>query len=251
MAAGGASSAATYAGVVLAMATEDGASADYVTRAIFTSLPRPVIGGCPRCCCASGQRGLPLPQKPPDAGTITLSAADGTTSLSTLVPAAFDNGSGHFYGTIDLGWSWFAPLSDYAPTASQPWSFGDSLHVLAAGDEIASFSGLLESGPALTGVSPPIGSSTVVVDHTRPFELSWTPEENADATVLLGIPTGTAGCFCDAPDSAGRMVVDANLLSPVSGEITLARLSIATVTSSNATIDLVGAVVQKGTLVVQ
>jgi hypothetical protein len=49
--------------------------------------------------------------------------------------------------------------------------------------------------------------------------------------------------------------VDANLLSTLSvgqnGEIKLARLTISTVTSGNATIDLVGAVIQAGPLVAQ
>jgi len=243
--AGGASSKATYAGVVLAMVTEAEGSSDYVARALFTTGPRPVIGGCPQCCCGSTNRGLPIPRKPPDAGPITIAAAD-STSLATLVPAPFENGSGHFYGMTDLGWSWLAPLGDYAPAASQPWGFGDTLQVLAVGNEVDSFSGSLRSGPSLTGVTPPIGPSTVAVDHTEPFEISWTPAGDADATMLLGIPTGTGLCFCDAPDSAGRLVVDANLLSPVSSEITLARLSVSTVTSGNATLDLVGAVVQKG-----
>ena len=100
-------------------------------------------------------------------------------------------------------------------------------------------------------MTPPIGSSTVVVDHTQPFEVSWTPGGNADATVLLGIPNGTGICYCDAPDTAGSLVVDADLLNPVSAEITLTRLTVSNVASSNASIDLVGAVVHKGSLKVQ
>lgn len=251
MAAAGTSSEATYAGVVLAMVTDDNASATFLTRALFTARPRPVIGGCPRCCCASTDRGLPTPQKPPDAGNITLMAADGSTSLATLVPAAFEDGSGTFYGMTDLGWSWFAPLGDYAPVTSKPWAWGDTLQVLAAGNEVESFSGRLRTGPALAGVTPPIGSSPVVIDHARPFEIAWTPQGAADATMLLGIPTGTGICYCDAPESAGKLVVDADLLSPVSSELTLARLSVSTVTSANSTVDLVGAVVQKGPVEVQ
>jgi len=248
VAAGGASSEAPYAGVVLAMVTE-GADAGYVARAVFTGGPRPRIGGCSRCCCGSTDHGLPSPRKPPDAGTITL--AVGSTSLTALVPEAFENGSGTFHGMTDLGWSWFAPLGDYAPTASQPWSFGDDLEVVAAGNEVAAFSGTLQAGPALSGVTPPIGSATVVVDHTRPFEISWTPDGRGDATVLLGIPSGTGICYCDAPDETGALVVEPSLLSPASGEISLARLSVSNVSSENATIALVGAVVQRGPLEVR
>ena len=73
--------------------------------------------------------------------------------------------------------------------------------------------------------------------------------------MLLSLPYGIGICYCDAPDSAGKLVVDANLLSPVSaeknGKIKLARLTISTVTSGNATIDLVGAVIQAGPLAIE
>lgn len=247
---GGASSEATYAGVVLAMASQ-GASSDYTARAIFTQGARRVIGGCSKCCCYGTQRGLPIPVKPPDAGQITLGQAGSSNSLATLVPATFADGSGSFYGTSYLGWAWFPPLSNYAPAQSQPWNFGDSLRVVAAGNEVASFTGTLDTGPELTGVTPPIGPTAIIVDHTRPFEIGWTPAAQGDATVLLSIPGNTGLCFCDAPDSAGSLVVDASLLGPVTGEISLSRLSIVSVTSANASIDLVGAVVQNGPVEVQ
>jgi hypothetical protein len=249
-AAGGASSDATYAGVVLALVTERAANSTYVARALFTAGPRPSIGGCSRCCCASTDRGLPAPEKPPDAGTITLAAAGTSTLLATLVPEPFDDGSGTFYGMTDLGWSWFAPLGDYAPAPSRAWPPGDTLQVLATGNEVAPFSGNLRAAAALEGVTPPLGS-TLIVDHTKPFEISWTPEEKSDATVLLGIPTGTGICYCDAPDSAGSLVVDASLLSPVSAELSLARLRVSHVESSNASIDLVGGVVERAPVEVQ
>jgi hypothetical protein len=177
--------------------------------------------------------------------------ADGSTALVTLVPEVFEDGHGTFHGTIDLGWSWFAPLSDYAPVTSQPWNAGDTLKVLAQGNEVEAFSGVLRAGPALRGVTPPIGSSPVVIDHTRPFEISWTPEGDADATVLLGIPNADGLCYCDAPDSAGALVVDSKLLSTVSGEISLARLTVSNVVSGNASVDLVGGIVQRGSVEVR
>jgi hypothetical protein len=244
-----ASSEAIYSGVVLAMITQDEATTSYVSRAVFTTGPRPAIGGCPNCCCGVEERGLPLPGKPPDAGRITIAAAAGATTLATL------DYSGNLYGMSDLGWSWFSPLSDYGPVDSQPWSPGDALRVLAAGNEVESFAGVLQTGPPLAGITPPIGPSPVIVDRSQAFEVSWTPEGAGDATVLLRLPRSGSVCYCDAPDSAGRLVVDANLLSTLSvgqnGEIKLARLTISTVTSGNATIDLVGAVIQAGPLVAQ
>jgi hypothetical protein len=246
---------AQYAGVVLAMVTQDQATTSYVARAVFTTGARPIIGGCPHCCCGSEERGLPIPQKPADAGNMTLATSAGATALATLVPAAFEGGSGTFYGMSDLGWSWLAPLSDYAPVTSQPWSPGDALSVLATGNEVEPFAGVLQTGPALAGVTPPIGPSPVVVDYRQAFEVSWTPEGKGDATVLLSVPYSGGICFCDAPDAAGKLVVDADLLGPLSldqnGKISLARLTISTVTTGNATIDLVGADVRVGPIAIE
>jgi hypothetical protein len=195
-----AGSAETYAGVVLAMITQDEATTRYAARAAFVARPRPAIGGCPRCCCGGTGHGLPYPWKPPDAGKIVIALAADATPLATLVPASFQGGSGTFYGMFDLGWPWAGPLSDYAPVDSQPWSAGDALQVLATGNEVEPFSGLLQAGPSLAGVMPPIGPSPVVVDHSQPFEVSWTPEGKGDATVLLSLPYDGGICFCDARD---------------------------------------------------
>jgi hypothetical protein len=238
-----------YAGVVLATITHDEATTSYVSRAVFTTGPLPAIGGCPNCCCGVEERGLPLPGKPPDAGRITILAAAGAVTLATL------DDSGDLHGMSDLGWSWFVPLSDYAPVASQPWSPGDALHVVATGNEVESFSGALQMGPPLDGVMPPIGPSPVAIDHSQAFEVSWTPEGKGDATMLLSLPYDGGICYCDAPDSAGRLVVGANLLSPITaeqnGKIKLARLTVSTVAGGNATIDLVGAVIQAGPLAIE
>jgi len=240
---------AMYSGVVLAMITQDEATTSCVSRAVFTTGPRPAIGGCPNCCCGVEERGLPIPEERPDAGEITIAAAVGATTLATLAPGAL------YHGMSDLGWPWFGPPSDYAPVDSQPWSPGDSLQVVAAGNEVESFSGVLRTGPPLAGIMPPIGPSPVIVDRSQAFQVSWTPEGKGDATVLLSLPRIGSVCYCDAPDSAGTLVVDANLLSTLSvgqnGEIKLARLTISTVTSGNATIDLVGAVIQAGPLAVE
>src|SRR6188768_902720 len=118
---GGAVSEATYAGAVLAMLTEHDGTESYVARAVFAAGPRPTIGGCPQCCCSSTDRGLPLPDKPPDASRITLLPTAGGAALATLVPELFEDGHGAVHGMIDLGWSWFAALSDYAAAPSQAW----------------------------------------------------------------------------------------------------------------------------------
>lgn len=244
---------ARYAGLVVAIRTREGATTSYTARAVFTDGQRPVIGGCPQCCCGSTDRGLPYPIKPPDAGKIALTAGGG--AIATLDPAVFEGGSGRFYGMSDLGWSWSRPLGDYGPVECQPWSTGDVLHVLATGNEVESFSEDLRTGPPLTGVVPSIGPSPVVVDHGQQFTISWSPQNRRDATMLLTLPYAGGICFCDAPDWAGQLVVDANLLSPISaeknGKIKLSRLTITTVASGNSSLDLVGAEVQAGPLTIE
>jgi hypothetical protein len=64
-----------------------------------------------------------------------------------------------------------------------------------------------------------------------------------------------ASAIAMRPTRRAELVVGANLLSPISaeqnGKIKLARLTISTVASGNATIDLVGAVIQAGPLAVE
>lgn len=249
--AGEPSSEATYAGVVLAMASERDARPDYVAQAVFVSGPRPTIGGCPGCCCGSTQRGLPLPEKPPDAGEITVLPGAGATALATLVPEVFEDGSGILHGMLDLGWSWAGPLSDYALATSQPWNAGETLQLRARGNEVQPFSGFLRTGAALDGVTPAIGPAPLVVDRSQPFEISWTPAGDGDAILLLGIPNADGICYCDAPDAAGQLVLETQRLRLVSGPISLARLTTTNVANGNASIDLVGAVVRTGTIEVR
>jgi hypothetical protein len=247
----GAGAEPTYAGVVLALVSESDAVKSSVARAIFTTGSRPSLGGCSQCCCGSLIRGLPIPVKLPDAGRITLKPAGEATAICTLVPDLFENDLGSFYGTTNLGWAWYPPLSIYAPVEPQPWAADTELEVLASGNEVAAFSGILRLGPDLTGVTPALGTSPIVVDHTQAFEISWTPQSGGDAIVMLEVPNGSGVCFCDAPDAAGRIVVEPGLLGPVTGDVSLARFTVSNVSGGNASIDLVGAVVKTGTIDVQ
>ena len=244
----GAGGAATYGGVVLALVSERDAVQSSVARAIFTTGSRPALGGCPQCCCGSEGRGLPIPVKPPDAGRIALEPAGDGSAVTTLDPFPFENGMGEFYGTSELGWAWYPPLSSYAPVEPQPWAADTALQVHASGGEVAAFSGTLRLGPALTGVTPALGTSPLVVDHTQAFEISWTPQSGSDALVMLRIPNGSGVCFCDAPDAAGRIVVEPGLLGPVTGDVSLTRFTVSNVSSGNASVDLVGAMVRTGAI---
>ncbi len=245
---------AQYAGLVLATRAHDATGTSHAVRALFTDKQRPVIGGCPECCCGSTQRGTPVPKKPPDAGRITL-AAD-TTTLATLDPAVFKGASGTHYGmSEELGWPWFSLLGDYAPVKCGPWDAGDILQVMAAGNEVEAFSASLPTGPPLTGVVPSLGSSPLLVDRSKSFTISWRPQDQGEAIVLLRMSFVGGLCICDAPDAAGRLVMEANLLNPTSndksGTIKLSRLTVSTVASSNAIIDLVGAEVIGGPITIE
>jgi hypothetical protein len=250
-----AASQPTYSGVILGKRIQTGATVAYTARALFVARPRVPIGGCAPCCCGRTERGLPFPQKPPDAGKVTIASASGTTPVATLVPGLFQGESGVRYGMSDLGWAWFAPLSDYASVDSLPWAPGEALQVLAAGNEVGAFAGVLQAGPDLGGIAPAIGTSPVVVDHDQAFEISWTPQGTGDAIVLLSLGHTGGACYCDGRDAAGKLVVDPGLLNPTTAEqkgtIELARLTVSTVASSNATVDLVGAFAQAGQLVVR
>ncbi|MGC4089479.1 MAG: hypothetical protein QM756_16630 [Polyangiaceae bacterium] len=172
-AAGGSGSDAPYTGVVLAEITKGATEPRYTARAVFSRGPHVAIGGCPRCCCGRSDRGLPLPDKPPDAGEITLAVASDSTPLGTLVPDPFENGVGTLYGMTDLGWSWFAPLSNYAAVASPAWNSSALIKIQARGNEIGGFNSTFRAGPEFLGVNPPIGATTLVIDHRQPFEVSW------------------------------------------------------------------------------
>jgi len=92
---------------------------------------------------------------------------------------------------------------------------------------------------ATGGIVPPIGPSPVVVDYSRPSRFRGRRKQG-DATMLLSLPYD-GGISIAMRRLGGRVVVGANLLSPISAEqmekIKLARLTISTVASGNATID--------------
>jgi hypothetical protein len=82
-----ASSRVKYSGLVVAFRRHEGATTSYAARAVFTDWERPVIGGCPNCCCGGTDRGLPYPIKPPDADK------NGQIQLSRLTISTVTNGN--------------------------------------------------------------------------------------------------------------------------------------------------------------
>jgi len=259
----GARSGVIYSGVVLARATQSGTtSSSYGAFVDFTSKYPFYLDSCPglgpsagNCCCMIGMS-TPMPIQPPDGATVTLTSADGASTLATLLPSTPTSTTTtigpQMYGTWDLGrWGAVVP-GCYAPVGSQPWNPGDALRVSATGNQVHAFSGTLQTGSLLSGVTPSIGSAPLVIDHSQNFEVSWTPEGRENESVLLRLGAAPDVCYCTVPDSAAKVTVDSSLLSPGgTSTISLERLVISTASSDNATITLIGAVELSGEVAFQ
>jgi hypothetical protein len=210
------------------------------------------------CRCVRGHA-LPYPDQPPDAAQVTLRSPTGAITLATLTPTLptidASGVSSSFYGTLDLGMAWYTRPGDYARVDSQPWNPGDALLVAATGSQVPAFSGTLQTGLLLTGVTPSFGPEPLVIDRSQDFQVAWTAEGESNATVLLTLrqvsPNSLVTCTCIQPDSARSIVMNPSLLGmfntePLTTTIQLERMIISTISSHNATIDLVGAVAVVG-----
>jgi hypothetical protein len=252
---GGGGSDVIYTGVVAATLLQGGPTDTYDAFADFQSGPSLGVGVCPSgeigCCCLLGIA-TPLPEQPPDAATLTLASGEGAGTLATLTPSA-----SALQGTWDLGDAWATRPGDYPVVTSKPWSPGESLRVSATGGAVHAFSGTLETGALLSGVTPPIGPAPIDVDRTVPFEVSWAPEGKSNASVLLMLQQfrteGVATCYCFVPDAASQMAMPASLLGnfttdQLSANVRLERLVTTTASSDDATVELVGQVAQAAPL---
>jgi hypothetical protein len=259
----------TYHGVVLAAVSWAATGNEFRAFTAFSRVSAFSLGGCSSdtpdagsCCTCESGISLPGPDAFPDASTVTLSSAGGAT-LATLTPTypVHDDGgvSSSYYGTMDLGPWGDGPVSTYAGVASQPWAPGDALSVTATGDQVHAFHGTLQTGALLAGLTPSF-ASTLTVDRSEDFVVSWVPGGGTNDNVVLRIGQMTTGsyvrCFCAVTDSVGSVTVPASVLAGFLGttdagsdaqlgaSITLERLRVSKATSDNAVIDLVGAVEQ-------
>jgi hypothetical protein len=259
----GAGSGVIYSGVVLARTTQSGTTSSSCGAFVDLTSEYPFyLDSCPglgpsagSCCCMIGMS-TPMPIQPPDGATVTLTSADGASTLATLLPSTPTSTTTtiglQMYGTWDLGrWGAVVP-GCYAPVGSQPWNPGDALRVSATGNQVHAFSGTLQTGSLLSGVTPSIGSAPLVIDHSQNFEVSWTPEGRENESVLLRLGAAPDVCYCTVPDSDAKVTVDSSLLSPGgTSTISLERLVISTASSDNATITLIGAVELSGEVTFQ
>jgi hypothetical protein len=252
---------AIYHGFVLAKTTQGAASDSFAAFADFASggTPfdwtgqvgdHPVAGGC---ACVQGIA-TPDPFQMPDAAAITITGPTGGV-VARLDPSGVivDGGtvSSTLHGTSDLGSLWYVFPGDYPYVDAAPWSAGEVLQVTAPGAAVHGFSGALRAGGRLAVRTPSLGNAApLVIARDRDLQLSWTPDAIAGETVLLGLRQvaldSIVSCFCAAPDQSGTLALPATLLAlyaadPGSCNLELERLNVTTVSSGNATIQLVGA----------
>ena len=259
----GGANATTYSGVVVARIAQVGetnhysAFADFTTGPPFGIVPYSTNGlGTESCGCQEGLSALPL--QPTDAAAVTLTSAEGTRTLAMLAPVGL---GGNWIPDLGPGWRWIN--SAYTLVASQPWKPGDALAVSATGNQVHAFSGTLHTGAPLSGVTPVIGPAPVIIDLTQNFEVSWSPEGISGEIVLLMLRRGGLTCYCIVPDAAAKVTVDSSVVGgfgnayyvgtgePPSGTILLDRLVTSTASGDNATIALIGEVMQTGTVTFQ
>jgi hypothetical protein len=260
---------ATYSGVVLATARQAGTATTYSVFADFAPSAGFGIAQCDAdagaCCCFTGATVLPGFDTPA-AGTVTV--ADDAGATATLSPAAVvvEGGtvSTSFQGTWELGQPWFDFPGVYRLADAGGWRPGDALQVSATGGEVDRFSGTLQTGALLAGVTPAIGAGAVMVDRSvdrsQDFAVAWTPEDRAGENVLLMLQQftsrGALTCYCMVPDSMGGVTMSASMIgrfgtSQLSASVRLERLTVSTAPCNNATIDLVSEVTQSAAITFQ
>ncbi len=172
-------------------------------------------------CCSS-----PHAQTPPSqyvgVGAGTLTVSDGNTMIASMTTS----GSG----------------VQYSGVAMPPWQPGDILDVAASGEVVHAFAGSVQV-PSTFRAMPGTGGG-IIVDRSKDFVQTWTPDTHGDETVrlFLVVSPGTPIVKCQASDQAGQITVPAQLLgsTPAGASVitNVIRSANATVTADNATVYL-------------
>jgi hypothetical protein len=176
-----------------------------------------------------------------------------------LMPTPMD-----FQGTWDLGDAWATLPGDYPFETAGFWDPGEAMHVSATGGAVHAFSGTLQTGALLSGVTPSLpslsGPVSLVIDRTQPFHIAWDPEGLSDESVVLWLQQfrsdGSLTCWCSVPDTAAELTVDTSVLGQfdvqqLSAVIQLERLITRTVSSDDAIVALVGEVAKNDEIAFQ
>jgi len=130
----------------------------------------------------------------------------------------------------------------YSGAATPTWNPGDLLHVTGAGGVVHPFEGSVRvPGPF---VATPGTGGGVIVDRTKDFVTTWTPDARSGEIVSLYLVAslGTPSINCMAGDEAGEITIPAQLLANAQAGATVItnvyRSANATVTGDNATVYL-------------
>jgi hypothetical protein len=175
-------------------------------------------------CCYSPQV-LDPPVLPTGIGAGTLTVADGSEVIGSLMPDA----QGQYASTSGNG----TPL----------WNAGDLLQVTVSGGEIDAFSASLQTPGML--MATPGAEQGIAIDRSQDFVTTWSPDAHPGETVTLYMTVGVGAVQsinCQASDAAGHLIVPAALLAHAPAEANVItnvyRVANAMAVASNASVSL-------------
>ncbi len=219
-----------YVGYVNAVASEDLGAGFFRTGTVSLAPASSVADLCAspvtvsgNCCSSPHDLTPPSQYTGVAAGTLTVS--DGSTVIASMTTS----GSG----------------VQYSGVAMPPWQPGDILQMAASGDVVHAFAGSVQV-PSTFVATPGTGGG-VVIDRSKDFITTWTPDTHGGDMVTLGmvVSPGATIINCRASDEAGQITIPAQLLANTSAGasvITNVYRSVnTTVTTANATVYMTAA----------
>jgi hypothetical protein len=188
-------------------------------------------------CCVNPTSSWPAPIHLQSAGTVTL--LDDAATLAVATPT---NAPPFYAGSI---------LNP--PTNSLTWRDGDTLTIDATGDAVRPFNGTIRIGGTISGLGANVATKTTSSGSSRSSTIVWNPDETLSGermsiglVIVRGPVTendiqGRLSCVVD--DDAGQVSVPDAIVRQIEPGDTLyvnaTRSSSVTITTDNATIDLV------------
>ena len=161
-----------------------------------------------------------------------------------------DKTTGESMGAVEPGSS-----QSYLSSALGAWATGDTLSLSAKGGDFPSFSGSIQTPPALAGVNPLLipgasGSEVLNIPTNANFSVSWTPDANTDE-VLGTIGGATSSVLvCYGHQSDGHVTFPTALMAAqadTQSQLALIRTRWTTVAGASSSTVAVGATVELAT----
>ena len=141
-------------------------------------------------CCYSPHVLEPPTLSAVGAGTLTVS--DGNAMIARMMPDS---------------------TFQYSGAAMPPWNPGDILQVAASGDVVHPFAVSVQTPTAF--VATPGTTSGVLIDRSKDFVTTWTPDTHSGEIVALYlvVTPGSEIINCQASDDAGQITIPVSLLA--------------------------------------